>query len=59
MAELAQTVAPIPTRLLGRAFGGEQLAVVCEQVRVAQPASRAEVARRLCVALQWRSPGGA
>ena len=59
ISELAQTVAPIPTRLLGRAFGAEQLAVVCEQVRLAQPASRAEVARRLCVALQWRSPGGA
>ena len=50
--------APIPTRLLGRSFGAEQLAIVRQQVRLAQPASRAEVARRVCAALQWRSPGG-
>lgn len=58
MTERPPTGAPIPTRLLGRVFGAEPLAVVCEQVRVAQPASRAEVARRVCVALQWCSPGG-
>lgn len=57
-AEPPQTGAPIPPRLLGRVFGAEQLAVVCEQVRLAQPASRAEVARRVCVALQWCTPGG-
>jgi len=48
----------VPARLMGRSFGAETLAVVREQVRLAQPANRAEVARRVCVALQWRSPGG-
>ena len=52
-------VAPIPPRLLGKRFGAEQLGVVREQLRLAQPANRAEMARRVCVALQWRSPGGA
>lgn len=50
--------APIPSRLLGRRFGSEALGIVREQVRLAEPANRAEVARRTCVALQWRSPGG-
>lgn len=50
---------PIPGRLLGRPFGAEQLGIVGEQVRLAQPANRAEVARRVCAALDWRSPGGA
>lgn len=51
--------AAIPVRLVGRPFGPEQLEVVREQVRVAQPANRAEIARRVCEALDWRSPGGA
>jgi hypothetical protein len=45
--------------LLGKRFGAEALEVVREQLRLAQPANRAEVARRVCAALQWRSPGGA
>src|SRR4051812_2275982 len=48
----------VPERLLGRAFGVESLEVVREQVREAKPANRSEVARRVCAALQWRSPGG-
>jgi hypothetical protein len=51
--------APIPPRLLGKSFGVEALSVVREQVRLAHPRSRAEMARRVCVALQWRAPGGA
>jgi hypothetical protein len=47
------------SHLLGRPFGPEQLGIIREQVRLAQPANRAEIARRVCVALQWRSPGGA
>ncbi len=53
------SAAPIPARLLGRRFGADQLDVIREQVRQAQPANRAEVARRVCTALDWRSPGGA
>jgi len=53
------TAPSIPARLLGKRFGAEELSVVREQVRLAQPANRAEVARRVCAALQWRSPGGA
>ena len=59
MQQLPITSAPIPPRLLGRRFDAEALGVIREQVRQAQPASRAEMARRVCVALQWRSPGGA
>lgn len=59
MEEPAQSAERIPARLLGRPFGAEQLGIVREQVRLAQPANRAEVARRVCAALQWRSPGGA
>jgi hypothetical protein len=59
MQESSATVAPIPPRLFGKRFGAEELGVVREQVRLAQPANRAEVARRVCAALQWRSPGGA
>ena len=59
MAEPEQIEAVIPTQLVGRPFGHEQLEIIREQVRLAQPANRAEVARRVCVALEWRSPGGA
>ena len=55
---LKSALAPVPGRLLGRRFGPEALEVVREQVREAKPANRSEVARRVCAALQWRSPGG-
>ena len=54
MPEPEQTVAAIPARLVGRPFGAVPLGVIREQVRLAQPANRAEVARRVCVALEWR-----
>ncbi len=54
-----ETEIAIPARLLGRPFGPEQLELVRQQVRLAQPANRAEIARRVCAALHWRSPGGA
>ncbi len=59
MEKALQSAAPIPARLLGRPFGPEQLDLVRKQVRLAQPANRAEVARRVCRALSWRTPGGA
>ena len=58
MQETPGAAAPLPPRLLGRRFGAGELGVVREQLRLAQPVSRAEVARRVCAALQWRSPGG-
>lgn len=59
MEEAPEGSLAAPPRLLGRAFGPEQLARVREQVRLAQGTSREEVARRVCAALQWRAPGGA
>jgi hypothetical protein len=59
MEESEKIAVPIPARLLGRPFGVEQLGIIREQVRLARPLSRAEVARRVCRVLDWRSPGGA
>ena len=59
MQEPPHANTPVPTRLVGRPFGPEQLGIVREQVKLAPPACRSEVARRVCAALQWRSPGGA
>jgi hypothetical protein len=59
MPELQAAFGRIPAQLLGRPFGSEAFGIVCEQVRLAQPANRAEMARRVCAALQWRSPSGA
>src|SRR5690242_17108503 len=42
-----------PTRLCGREFGEEQLAVVRDIARGAGNCSRAEIARQVCVALGW------
>jgi hypothetical protein len=57
-AEVETAAVRIPGQLLGRAFGAGQLERIREQVGQAQPRSRAEVARRVCVVLDWRSPGG-
>jgi len=43
----------LPTRLCGREFGEDQLAVVREIARGAAGCSRAEIARQVCVALGW------
>ena len=58
MEEKAPASPLIPARLLGRNFGAGQLALVREQIRRVPPANRAEVARRVCLVLDWRSPGG-
>jgi hypothetical protein len=46
-----------PTRLLGRAFGPAALRAVREEIRLARPWLRTEIARRLCKRLGWRTPG--
>jgi hypothetical protein len=48
----------IPAQLLGRAFGPEALGVVREEIRSARPCLRAEIARRVCKRLGWRTPAG-
>ncbi len=45
-------------RVCGRVFSGEDLERVREQVALARPRLRAEIARRVCDALQWRDTGG-
>ena len=48
----------VPARLLGRAFGPEALLAVQEEIRIAHPPLRAEIARRVCKRLSWRTPAG-
>ncbi len=48
----------IPDRLLGKVFGLERLLIVRQQIELARPANRAEIARRVAVALEWRSANG-
>lgn len=48
----------IPARLLGRAFGLEALLAVREEIGLAHPPLRAEMARRVCKRLSWRTAAG-
>jgi hypothetical protein len=48
----------VPARLLGRAFGPEALRAVREEIGLARPPLRAEIARRLCQRLAWRNAAG-
>lgn len=48
----------IPAQLLGRGFGPEALGAIQEEIRSARPWLRAEVARRVCKRLGWRTPAG-
>jgi hypothetical protein len=50
--------ANVPEVLLGRPFGEAGLRIVREELRDAGGACRAELARRLCRRLDWRTPGG-
>lgn len=50
--------AVVPEVLLGRSFGEAGLRGVREELRAAGSASRAEIARRVCQRLGWRTPGG-
>lgn len=47
-----------PRRLLGRAFGPQALCAVREEIGLARPRLRAEIARRVCQRLAWQTPGG-
>ena len=49
---------PIPAQLVGRPFGPQHLCAVREEIRSAQPWLRAEIARRMCQRLGWRTPDG-
>jgi hypothetical protein len=48
----------IPSRLCGRPFDAADLARIREEVALAQPPLRAEIARRVCQALDWRDVRG-
>ncbi len=43
----------MPTKLCGRALSARDLKTIRQQVRLANPPVRAEVARRVCRALDW------
>ena len=47
-----------PERLLGKPFGIKGLNAVREEIQAAKPFNRAEIARRVCKRLNWKSPGG-
>ena len=49
----------IPELLLGKPFGARGLGLVREELGRGAGCSRGELARRVCVRLGWRSPGGA
>lgn len=48
----------IPAQVLGRPFGPAALCAVREEIASANPCLRAEIARRVCQRLGWRTPGG-
>jgi hypothetical protein len=57
-AEIRETAIKIPEKILGKPFGIDGLTVVREETCTARPYNRAEIARRVCMRLGWRSPGG-
>jgi hypothetical protein len=48
----------IPARLLGKPFGPEGLQAVQDEIAMAGGANRAEIARRVCHRLHWKTAGG-
>lgn len=48
----------IPEKLVGKDFGSEGFEAVCEEIKKSHPYNRAEIARRVCRRLEWKSPGG-
>lgn len=48
----------VPPLLLGKPFGPEALDAVRDEVLAARQCNRAEIARRVCKRIGWKSPGG-
>ncbi len=48
----------IPEKLCGRALSAADVEVIREQIRLAEPANRAEIARRVCRELEWHNARG-
>lgn len=47
----------VPKKLLGRPFDLDKLEAIREEISIAKPLNREEIARRVCVRLDWKSPG--
>lgn len=48
----------IPKKLLGRPFDSNTLVAIREEITLATPLVREEIARNVCKRLEWKSPGG-
>ena len=48
----------IPEKLCGRALSAADAEVIREQIRLAEPANRAEIARRVCRQPEWHNARG-
>ncbi|MGA7981961.1 MAG: hypothetical protein WCA32_17275, partial [Chromatiaceae bacterium] len=48
----------IREKLCGRALSVADIEIIREQIRLAEPANRAEIARRVCRALDWKNARG-
>jgi hypothetical protein len=44
--------------MLGKPFGASALQAIREEIRLANPKTRAEIARRICERLEWKNPLG-
>jgi len=53
-----QTKRNAPGRLLGKESGDRGLRAVLDEINRAQPRNRAEIARRVCLRLNWMNPAG-
>lgn len=51
------TTNAVPKKLLGRPFDLEKLEAIREEILLAKPSNREEIARRVCRRLDWKSPG--
>jgi Druantia protein DruA len=57
-ATATQTAAMVPQILLGRPFSLDELEAIREEIIVARPLNREEIANRVCKRLGWKSAGG-
>ncbi len=48
----------IPEKIIGKPFGKKELKLIIEEIKIAQPLTRAEIARRVCKRLNWKNAGG-